>query len=88
MGDLLPGVALRFTPGYHISPLRGLGSTARHSQPVEQKGSGLFFSAYHILFLVQTHCRKRDLTPFVLQKQKQRHGRKIYLSEPDALATV
>ena len=31
MGDLLPGVALRFTPGYHISPLRGLGTTARHS---------------------------------------------------------
>ena len=23
MRDLLPGVALRFTPGYHISPLRG-----------------------------------------------------------------
>ena len=32
MGDLLPGVALRFTPGYHISPLRGLGTTAHHSQ--------------------------------------------------------
>ena len=32
MGDLLPGVALRFTPGYHISPLRGLGTIARHSQ--------------------------------------------------------
>ncbi len=31
MGDLLPGVALRFTPGYHISPLRGLGINARHS---------------------------------------------------------
>ena len=24
MVDLLPGVALRFTPGYLISPLRGL----------------------------------------------------------------
>jgi|GEM_PF-1530585 len=24
MGDLLPGVALRLTPGYLISPLRGL----------------------------------------------------------------
>jgi hypothetical protein len=35
---------------------------------VEQKGSGLFFSTYHILFLVQTHCRKRDLTPFVLSE--------------------
>ena len=32
MGDLLPGVALRFTPGYHISPLRGLRTNARHSQ--------------------------------------------------------
>ena len=32
MGDLLPGVALRFTPGYLISPLRGLRSTARHSR--------------------------------------------------------
>ena len=32
MGDLLPGVALRFTPGYLISPLRGVGTTARHSQ--------------------------------------------------------
>ena len=31
MGDLLPGVAPRFTPGYHISPLRGLGINARHS---------------------------------------------------------
>ncbi|RLS26661.1 MAG: hypothetical protein DWH70_02430 [Planctomycetota bacterium] len=31
MGDLLPGVAPRFTPGYHISPLRGLGTLARHS---------------------------------------------------------
>ena len=26
MGDLLPGVALRLTPGYLISPLRGLGT--------------------------------------------------------------
>ena len=32
MGDLLPGVALRLTPGYLISPLQGLGTTARHSQ--------------------------------------------------------
>ena len=32
MGDLLPGVALRSTPGYLISPLRGLRSTARHSR--------------------------------------------------------
>jgi len=28
MGDLLPGVTLRSTPGYLISPLRGLGTTA------------------------------------------------------------
>jgi hypothetical protein len=33
---------------------------------VEQKGSGLFFNTYYHLFLVVTHCRKRDLTPFVL----------------------
>jgi len=26
LGDWLPGVALRSTPGYHISPLRGLRS--------------------------------------------------------------
>ena len=38
---------------------------------VEQKGSGLFFSTYHHLFLVQTHCRKRDLTPFVLSLKVQ-----------------
>jgi hypothetical protein len=32
MWDLLPGVALRSTPGYLISPLRGLRATFRHSR--------------------------------------------------------
>jgi hypothetical protein len=31
LGDLLPGVPLHSTPGYLISPLRGLRTTARHS---------------------------------------------------------
>ena len=32
MWDLLPGVALRSTPGYLISPLRGLRAIAHHSR--------------------------------------------------------
>ena len=36
MGDLLPGVALRFTPGYLISPLRGL-----RTQNVRKGGHGI-----------------------------------------------
>ena len=38
MGDLLPGVALRSTPGYLISPLRGLRSTACHSRLLGNDG--------------------------------------------------
>ena len=36
MVDLLPGVALRFTPGYLISPLRGL-----RTQNVRKGGLGI-----------------------------------------------
>jgi hypothetical protein len=45
MGDLLPGVALRSTPGYLISPLRGLRSTARHCQ---LRVCGVPFFAFNI----------------------------------------
>jgi hypothetical protein len=36
MGDLLPGVALHLTPGYLISPLRGL-----RTQNVRKGGLGI-----------------------------------------------
>jgi hypothetical protein len=55
MARLLPGVALRSTPGYHISPLRGLGTTGRHSSKSQE-----WTSAYAKV----TKARERRISPF------------------------